>query len=1512
MGNKITLTLIILFFSVRFTLAQNITITNSLGGTYCAGSNFTVSFSITGSVWYSDNKFSIQLSDANGTFPADNSSRLIGNIQQMSGGTIVGTIPKAALSGSTYRVRVVSSNSVQYSLSSGAITINSMASPPTVSTPVNYAQCSSASPLSATPSAGGTLIWLDSTNGSVGGTSDFLAATYVEGFTTNPSSNKAMTFRTIAANVTITSVDFTIPANQAVNNLVLGIFNAQGSLLASSTTTTSQTAGSTPIKINNVFNYVITSPGNYMIGIVSGLGNLGKDPSNSYPINEASNSVSITGTTINGERVFNNVVFNLGSGSNVAPTPATTTFGSKIYYVKQILGGCSSDASAVIVNIAALAKPTVTTPISYTQFASAIPLSAMALSGASLYWSSSLNGSYTSTPITPSTSVIGTSVFYVKQMLGSCLSDAESITVNITNIAHPTVVSPVNYCLNSGASPLTATTTVPGAVLNWYTEATGSTSIGGTNTYTNTQYADNTHNNKALKFTTLKANVTVVSVDFFIPQDQTVSNVRLGIYTSTGTLLSQSLQTISQSAPNGSGAVRITAQFDYQISSAGDYLIMLSQGGGNFGSGSAGSYPLTEPSNRVSITGFNNGNLFNNLTFKSTPVRLSAAPIPLTSVAGTTSYYVTQSLSGSESAVSTINVIISNTASPTVSGTTPASRCGTGSVTLSASISAGSANWYSSLSGGTLLYTGLSYNINNLSVTTTYFVQATNGSCSSERVPVTATISTNTWTGAVSKVWSNAGNWNSCGIPGVGASVIVPVVTNYPELDVDVTLANLELQASARIYINGKTLTLGVANISSSLTGAGTISGTSGSSLVINGQYSPTLRFDQSTPGVTNTLRNITVNTSGQSLTLANALNVTELVNVSAGTLVSAGLLTLKSTSVLSANIGTLSAGADITGIVNIESYFHGGLNGSTPLQNYWRGTRMVSSPINDATLANKTFKQLQNFMIITGAGSSSNGFDPGNYQRPNATTVTRFNEVPSKQAFTELANIHESSAPGDGFFLFFRGDRTNYQVTNGFGILSRIDAPNLVYAVADPVTVTYSGPINKGTITKSVTNSANIGDAYNGYNVIGNPYPSALDFSKLLATNSGKIDDFAIVIKPGGGQVTHSGGYSTIGWTGFVQAGQAFYVKALTNTTLSFLETHKAGSIATPARLLSTPNGSLDQVKLMGANNSVLADASTSLRMELANAIDKEDVVVVFQKGNSGSYGGYDALHGAASIVELSTLSEDGESLAINFMPEVKDVKQVRLFVNNNETGLVKLKFTDLNAVYDHRLYLIDNFLNKKINVLEDAEYSFTIDKSQPTSFGSSRLVLVLEPETFPFKLTSFQADKSGTSASLQWQVQNEKLGIAYELERSADGKEFSRLRSVNGSFNGSGYGTYTQVDSQPFTGVNYYRIKLVEKTGRITYSSGETLDFTRRNFNGSLFQVYPTITDNLLTIELDPAIKDYKIAVSILNMSGASVMSNSSLEQRVGELSSGVYIVVVRDAQNGAKIGASKFIRK
>ena len=113
------------------------------------------------------------------------------------------------------------------------------------------------------------------------------------------------------------------------------------------------------------------------------------------------------------------------------------------------------------------------------------------------------------------------------------------------------------------------------------------------------------------------------------------------------------------------------------------------------------------------------------------------------SISSTTTYYVDATNNGCTTGTRTA-VVATIKPIPTITGSTPGERCGPGTVTLEATASAGTLNWYAAATGGSALATGTSFVTPSLATTTTYYVDATENGCTTPtRTPVVATVNDN-------------------------------------------------------------------------------------------------------------------------------------------------------------------------------------------------------------------------------------------------------------------------------------------------------------------------------------------------------------------------------------------------------------------------------------------------------------------------------------------------------------------------------------------------------------------------------------------------------------------------------------------------------------------------------------------------------------------------------------------------------------------------------------------------
>ncbi len=174
-----------------------------------------------------------------------------------------------------------------------------------------------------------------------------------------------------------------------------------------------------------------------------------------------------------------------GTSSLIAPTPSSSIIGTTSYYVSQKnADNCESSRALISVVVHAVPVAPSTSSINYCQNVTAVALTATNSGSNTLLWYglSSVAGTSSTAATTPSTASIGTFTYYVSQISPSpanCESPRASIAVTINDLpSTPTVATPVEYCQNSTASALSATSIGTNTLLWYGTNAVGGTSSG--------------------------------------------------------------------------------------------------------------------------------------------------------------------------------------------------------------------------------------------------------------------------------------------------------------------------------------------------------------------------------------------------------------------------------------------------------------------------------------------------------------------------------------------------------------------------------------------------------------------------------------------------------------------------------------------------------------------------------------------------------------------------------------------------------------------------------------------------------------------------------------------------------------------------------------------------------------------------------------------------------------------------------------------------------------------------
>jgi Peptidase family M1 domain len=655
------------------------------------------------------------------------------------------------------------------------------------------------------------------------------------------------------------------------------------------------------------------------------------------------------------------------------------------------------------------------------------------------------------------------------------------------------------------------------------------------------------------------------------------------------------------------------------------------------------------------------------------------------------------------------------------------------------------------------------------------------------------------WQGATNSSWSTATNWMAGVVPPTGAQITIATTVNNPVLPGNITVGKLFLNAGTKLNIGANTLT-----INDGISGTGTITGSAGSNIILNGAAG-TINMDQ-TSAATRSLNDLTFNL-GASAKLGNAMDIYGTITLNSASLnLNAQNLTLKSNAAGTARIGDLT-NSTLTGATNVtvERWIKlrlGGtgrayrllaptVNTSGSIQANWMETGMntaIGTNINPVPLFGTQ---------ITGAAGNTNGFDKTTsnssslYTANNAVTPT-YNAVTSTSGTLNALT---------GYFLYIRGDRS-MDMTLPL-------APNMP---TSSTTLRTTGTLLQG--TKSTFSNAFVGGG--ALNLVTNPYPSPIDWSLVQAASS-NITNFYTLWDPNFGT---RGGFVTVNTTGvassglatkFIQPGQAFFVESNGGVpAVSIQESHKAAGNNNEVFLTPPPPVEAFRTELY------FAEPNSYRRLV-------DGAIALFDNGYNAAVDEQDAKE-INNWDENIAIAREGKHLAIESRPVIISKDTLPLFMNNMKQQDYEFEFTP--AVFTNtnlKAELVDKFLNTRtlLSVTAPTVVPFTIT-ADPASAASDRFTVVFGSFGGPLTIDAItiQASEKNNGVQVEWTSKTETNMAGYEVERSAFGTGFSTVNTTTALGNSATPVNYSWFDANPRMGTNFYRVKAIDKAGNIKYS--------------------------------------------------------------------------------------------
>jgi hypothetical protein len=323
----------------------------------------------------------------------------------------------------------------------------------------------------------------------------------------------------------------------------------------------------------------------------------------------------------------------------------------------------------------------------------------------------------------------------------------------------------------------------------------------------------------------------------------------------------------------------------------------------------------------------------------------------------------------------------------------------------------------------------------------------------------------------------------------------------------------------------------------------------------------------------------------------------------------------------------------------------------------------------------------------------------------PGFTTTPDFTGIDYYYEYMEGGNNTNTAGQPGIPTLYWKGVNKGSEMAVGKGYITKSNAGT---------TIQFSGTPNNGDITTTfdLTRDDNKGK---GFNLVGNPYPSYIDWTDVATANPNLENTYYYRTK----NTNVSNTYTFVTWNG---AGAGSYVVSNgllpVNTSITrFIPPTQAFWVRVNSNPSSTKmyfnNGMRehrdDDYNLMKARKQ---DTRTSLRLQLQNGTNSDEMLVYLDGEASNNYDAYDSpkmMNNSASVPDLYS-KVGNERLVINGLNTITDNMELPLGFSLNTAATLKLKATELSNLSNGTLvYLLDKVENKQTELTPETEYAFS-----------------------------------------------------------------------------------------------------------------------------------------------------------------------------------------------------------
>lgn len=264
-------------------------------------------------------------------------------------------------------------------------------------------------------------------------------------------------------------------------------------------------------------------------------------------------------------------------------------------------------------------------------------------------------------------------------------------------------------------------------------------------------------------------------------------------------------------------------------------------------------------------------------------------------------------------------------------------------------------------------------------------------------------------------------------------------------------------------------------------------------------------------------------------------------------------------------------------------------------------------------------------------------------------------------------------------------------------------DKGYMIWYTGTNTTYSFGGSMNSGTFEPQI----NSGAAAELFNLVPNPYPSALDWDAADGWTKENLVD-AIYIwnrqaangeNPNGQWASYIDGASTNGGSRFIPVGQSFFVETDGNGAPD-LAMNNDVRVHSDQAFFKNQQEIPDMLRIHAQTEQGTDEMVVRLHRDATDAFDSQ----------------FDAskIYGSSALPQLYSISADGRKLSINTLPLAEDATVVPVALEWESDAEVTLAFSNLHSFEPAlKLFLEDLLTGEMIELREQSNYTFIHSES-------------------------------------------------------------------------------------------------------------------------------------------------------------------------------------------------------